>query len=713
MVNTDFEHLAFLAKSEWGLSHLKEFLHSPNLGLWHTASPERCSKFYDAIKWQLEKDEQLANLLDLHLFTEALMYKDQTAQWFLPWVREHIPVDRFLPEIPWSACVNGHWLGVPVFFIHEKACLRYFIVGWVSASNETSLWPNWAERLMDESTKRGIISAEKACLNLHSAEHTRRLIIYPLTIDNQMSQFREASLGLPTALGFMALLTGERISHELAATGSVWQDGSVERVRGLFRKITHARNKGFQVFLFPADNHRAFEDGPMTLVPVADIQQAWMFATLYSPGRTAELLLMKSMLKDPVSFINNCHTVPLKWLEWWDKNGISCEIGKSISKSPVLFDIFVKRLETCLENGDLARGEALVKLVDASSVSKLTNAASRALFKWFTLNLSMANHRGDIQGADHLQKKAHAMVENASVRDTESFAAFYNHCFICLHHNRYDFSPELPLFLKGILSTLEGQYGFQCELVKNATNETLGALYGSIAQNYGFCGPEYLAETRRYCQLSGKVYGEGKTLQMKPHRLRPLNYLMYACLDAGCLDEAEATLLAYLEMDDWQDLQRRIPRFSQWHHAALARFFAAVEKRKEMGEYAAWALKNRGRLIVEEHPWPLWLNNMGRIAHKLEDQQNAEEFFRKSLNMCLSDAMGPTVQVMGLMPLSGLRQISGMADLDVDAAEQRICASLKNLSSSHFRPLMEQSDFLAILDALWLRPEVLFPFTYR
>ncbi len=510
----------------------------------------------------------------------------------------------------------------------------------------------------------------------------------------------------------MALLTGEPISGELAATGSVREDGSVPEVGHLSEKIKHARDMGFRIFLFPADNHGVSKTRDMEFLPIGNLRQAWMFAKLYAPGRAAELLLMESMLKDPAVFINNCHTVSLKWLVWARKNGMSQGVGESISKSPDLFGMFVEKLGICLDNGDFARGEALAKLVDLSSVGRFMDAAPLALFKWFTLNLSMANHRGNVSGAELWQEKADAMVKNASVGDAESFAAFCNHRFICLHHNRYDFSPELPRFLKRILSALEDQYGSQCELLQNATHETLGALYGSIAQNYGFCGPEYLPETRTYCHLSRKVYGDGNALQLKTHRLRPLNYLVYACLDAGFPDEAEATLLAYLEMDDWQTLQHRITGFSEWHHAALARFFAAAGKRKEMAEYLEWALGKKGGLIEWKHPWQLWLNNMGRISHRLGDTKNAGVFFKESLEMCFSDAMGPTVRVMGLLPLSGLRRISAVKGLEVDAVEKHIRTSAKNLNPNHFRSLLEEADLTVILDNLWTRPELLFPFTY-
>lgn len=713
MDTTDFKHLAFLAETEWGLPHLKEFLYRPNLGLWRSSLPDLCSSFRGTFKRRFQNDEPLINFLDLHLITEALVNKDKSDQWPISFINEQMNVNRFFPEISWFTCVSGHWLAVPVFLVHEPVCLRYFIVGLVCASSEIALWPDWAERLMDESTKEGIISAKKACCNLHSVKDTRKLIVYPLTIDNQMTQFREASLALPIALGFMALLSGEPMSDELAATGSVRQDGAVARVSSLDGKITHARNKGFRIFLLPADNQRAFEDGAMTLVPIDDVQQAWMFAKLYTPGWAAELPLMKSMLNDPVSFISNCHRVPIKWLEWTRKNGMSCETGKLISKSPDLFDPFVERLGFCVENGDISRGESLAKLVDPVSVSRFMNGASLSLFKWYTLNLSMANHRGDFPTAVTWQKKALAMVNKASVRDAELFASFYNHRFICLHHNRYDFSPELPPFLQKILNALEAQYASQCEMVKNATNETLGALYGSIAQNYGFCGPKYLDKTRAYCNFARKVYGGGSSRRLKHHWRRPLNYLVYAELDAGCLDEAETSLLAYLEMAGWQNFNMHISGFSQWQHAALARFFEASGERAETAKFEKWALENKARLVESKHPWQLWLNNLGRISYGLGNEQDARVFFSESLALCLSERLGPTVHVMGLLPLSGLQRISAVAGLDVEAVEKRIRASAKNLNPGHFRSLLEEPDLTVVLDVLWGQPEVLFPFTYR
>lgn len=712
MYNTDFKHLQFLAETEWGLSHLKALLYKPHLGLWCSLSPETCEAFHSALKRHLENEAQLIDLLNLHLVTESLVFKDQAPEWFVSWVHEHIQVEKYLPEISWPAAVHGNWCATPVLLVHEQTYLRYFILGRVSAPNEIPLWPNWAEPLMDAGAKRGIRRAEKACRNLCPAKDDQRFVCYPLTIFNRMNQFRQTSLGLPVALGFMALLTGKSIPGELVATGSIQEDGSVRKVGHLSRKVKHARHMGFKVSLFPIDSHRPLGIDGMELLPVDNLRQAWMFARLFTPGRAADLILMGNMLKNPRAFVNNCTGLPVPWLEWALKNGLNSGIGSSMKKSPALFGMFVEKLGTCLDKGDFARGEALAEWVD-SSIDNLKDASSPFLFKWYTLNLSVANHRGNTPVADLWQNKADAMVKNASVKDAESFATFYNHAFICQHHNRYNFHPELPPFLGRICHSLEGQYKSQCELVPDATNETLGALYGSIAQNFGFCGPEYLEETRTYCELSGKVYGCDNTPRQTANRLRPHNYLLYACLDAGRPDEAESTLLVYLEVDGLQALQADMFRFSAWHHAALARFFAIDKARNEMEKYVKWALDNKVRLIEPTHPWQLWLNNMGRVCYTLGDMKNARKFFRESLELCFSPTMGPTVQVMGLLPLSGLRRISAMEGSVADSVEMRIRALAKNLNPDHFRLLLENSDFLGTLDILWARPEVLFPFTYR
>ena len=713
MDTTDFDHLLFLAGTETGLQHLKELLCRPDLGLWRNHTLETCAKRYDVLKASLKKNILLSNFLDLHLFTEGLVYRRECADWFLSWVRDSVGWERFFPDVPWDNLLQSKWLAVPVILVQDKSYLRYFVIGVSDAFPSEWSWPSWAENLMDPVTREAIKRAEEACRDLYPPPDGRSLVSFPLTMDNRKIQFTGDSLGLPIALGFMSLLRGKPLPDDLAATGSVAKDGSVELIGQLHEKMNHARKCGFKVFLFPAENRFTEKTVSQELLPVKDLKSAWMFSRLYAPGNASELLMLEKMIEDPDFFIRNCHHVPRQWLTWAREQGLSRRVGKAVATSPAMFQGFVKALETCFENGNLQMGEEIARIVDAAVVERANQNTSNALFRWHTLNLAMANHRGDTKSADIWQKKAETMIKNAAVKDVEAFAAYCNYTFIGLHHNRYQFSPELPPFLKHIVKPLKEQYDARCQIIPHAVSVTLGALYGSIAQNYGFCGPEYLDQTRKYCALSKKAFGDGADEHLKGDCFRAINYQFYAEMGAGRQARAEKSILAYLELTGWQKLFDGISKFSQWQHAALARFFENVFNRPEAVEYEIWARKNKSVLMETKHPWQLWLNNLGRISRKLGRDDDAYEFFTDSLSMCLSKRMGPTVRVMGLMPLSGLKQLPEWEAFDELTVEKQIRNAAEELNKKHFADFLNKRDLNEILDVLWFQPEVLFPFTYR
>jgi len=713
MNNTDIFHLKFLSKIDWGGTHLKEFLYDPRVTLWHSSPVDTFSEIFDVIKANFGSNSQLMRFLELHLLTEALLQKENTPGWFIPWVSENINIGAYVAPIKWHTCLQGKWQAAPVIFVHERAYLRHFIIGLVSTTDDAPLWPEWAAQLMDESAKRRITSALKACNGIHPLDTTQRFFCYPMTIPNQTIQFTQTSLGLPLALGFSGLVRGETISEEIVATGSVGEDGSVEKITHLSQKARFAREKEFKLLFYPAQNHAPKVSQGIEALPVSNLQEAWMFATLCAPGRTKELLLLSNMLKDARSFVNNCASLPREWLVWARQNGRTDPVMDMLLKSPNLFDSFIEKLGNSLEKGELAHGEALAELMDPESVKELKGSAPLSVFKWFSLNLSMANHRGDVSAAQTWESKAAGMASQASVSDAEAFADFYNHRFIGLYHNRYHFAPKLPDFIKRILDSLEGQYRAQCELVDRAANKALGSLYGSIAQNYGFCGPRYIEGTRRYSALSRKAFGGGREPTFESDCLRQLNYLAYAELDARAWGAAEKTLLEYLGINTWPELLPKLAELSEWHHALLARFFADGEDREERKEYSDWALKNKNRILHRKHPWQLWLNNMGRVARSSGDTRNAMEWYNDSLALCLSGELGPTVQVMALLPLSGIWRCEGLAAVDMASAEKKVRSSAESLNPDHFRILLDEPDFTKTLETICIQLEVLFPFTYR
>jgi len=713
MRNTDLRHLEFLSETEWGRTHLKELLQSPHVGLWQSLSEDHFSDGFDLLESRLGSDSETGRLLDLRLITEALLQREGAPAWFIQWVCEHVDVPGYLSPLDWQTCMDGRWDAAPVILVHERAYLRYFILGLVGAPDGTPCWPEWADCLLDETAQRGILSAMSASTGIYRPELGQRPFCYPLTVPNRNVQFTHASLGLPLSLGFMALLREERVHQDIVASGTVGANGSVGKVGRLTMKVGYARKAGFKVFLFPSDNRPPPQANGVDMLPVSNLAEAWTLSGLYAPGQTGKLLMLGTMLDDPVTFANNCTLVPSEWLAWVHQNGRTQRVMGLIQASPFLFDTYVERLGTCLNKGELVQAETLIRLLEPASVKALAEDAHLSVFKWFSINLSMANHRGDVSASLMWEEEADRLVQRSPVTDVEAFADFCNHRFIGSCHNRYHFSPELPGFIKGLLTSLEGQYRSQRQLVENAVNKTLGALYGSIAQNYGFCGPRWIEETEGYVRLSQKAFGGGTAPECKDDWLRQFGYLTYACLDAGNFQAAGNALMAYLEIRDWQELRPKLSGLTRWHHAALARFFAESREREKGRAYAEWALPRKSLLCKEMHPWQLWLCNMGRLLVALGDRASAIEYHKESVSLCASGRLGRTVQIMALLPLAALWEGQALAGLDVTSLEEQIRQGAQDLNPAHFRPVLSEPDFEKVLENVWGRPEGMFPFTYR
>jgi hypothetical protein len=713
MKGTDFCHIEFLSRTEWGRIHLRELLYSPDTVLWESLSADQFSAKFHMVTSRLGPDSETRRMLHLHLITEALLQKEGMPGWFIPWVRDHLDIHRYVAPMDWETCIEGRWRTAPVFFVHENAYLRYFILGLIGKPDGLSLWPDWADGLMDDGAKEGIECAVKACHVIHPFGAGAAAFLYPLTLPNQHVQITNASLGLPISLGFMALLNGSQLAGDLAASGTIRNDGTVGKVGRLSAKADHARKAGFRVFLFPSDNQPPSQEKDMDCLPVSDLAEAWTLAGLYGPGQAGRLLLVPHMLADPVIFISNCAGLPPHWLVWLHENGRTRRVMDAVSNSPDLFEAFVKKLDACLGKGDMALGRFLGACISLKAIKELARSAPVSAFKWFTLNLAMANHMGDVASAQIWENESETMVRQASMSDAEAFAAFCNHRLVGLYHNRYDFAPELPPIVRKVLDALESQYRSQQNIIENPVNEALGALYGTIAQNFGFCGPEYLAEMQKYADLSRRAFGEDHAPEMREHCLRQINYLTYAHLDAGDWVSAERTLFAYLEITDWPQLWSKLSGLSPWHHALLSRFFADGGSPEAGLQYAEWGLRHQDPILQQEHPWQLWCYNLGRLNCKNRKPGQASSFFLKSLDICLAGDLGSTVRVMGLLPLSGLWHIGQLNRVELDSIEKVIRKTAKALNEDHFRPFLSEPDVDRALENVWNRPREMFPFTYR
>jgi tetratricopeptide (TPR) repeat protein len=252
-------------------------------------------------------------------------------------------------------------------------------------------------------------------------------------------------------------------------------------------------------------------------------------------------------------------------------------------------------------------------------------------------------------------------------------------------------------------------------------DENMGKLYGSIAQNYGFCGPEHLDATIQSAKKAMRCFGGDQGPKSAAHqdRQRQLNYMIYAYLDAGRWEDAEKKLMDYLEIEA---LDAAYPLLNdngmdKFHHAVLARFFADCGSDANCKRFFDIVYPKR-QMANKDHPWQLWAFNLGRIAETIGRKTEAGELYRESLMICLlepKDSMDQrtTIVTMALLPLSRLRRVGAISDDKAQRCIQRARHAAAYLNPKHFRTFLDESDVDNALALVCQHPETFFPFTYR
>ncbi len=649
-------------------------------------------------------------LLELWLLSQCLVFKKEVSEDAGFWIRRHVDSGRYLSDMDWDLALSGTWQLVPVLLVLSKVYIRHFVVGFIPDRSQGAIWPDWADALMDTAAKDAIRTAAEAACRIYPPQPDTGLFCYPLTAGSRSIQFKGKSLGLPLALGFAGALTGLPPVVRVPATGAIEKNGSVPAIGHLQEKISFAGQKNYRGMIFPAANEPPAVPEGLDALPVSDLQEAHLFASLYSPGKSDRLIQLPGMLEDPQLFVARCNTLDPRWVKWAFRQGKLQKMMDQVLSSVELFTALAARLEECLNSWELEKARALAGTVPPVMLSNAIRTAPLAAFKWSTLNLSLANHDGNVCGAAGWVYLAESFEDEILRSDVKALAEYYNHKLVH-HHNRYHFDPRLSPPLKKILESLERPYREQCR-TGCKTDAVLGRLYGSISQNFAFCGPQHLKRVEHYSMLARTALGEGAAADFKKEWMRQLNYITYAYLDAGRFPEAEKSLLDILEAKTWPEIWRCFSRLNRWQHALLIRFLADTRKQKQQKAYLDRAVRHKFDFIEKHHPWQLWAFNIARVAGSLNRFETAFEFYTESLDLCFGEHSGPTVIVMAMLPLSGLQQLGQLDTIDLQATEKRVKEAAQTLDRYHFK-ILDTDNFKAILAKIWQNPQTLFPFTYR
>jgi len=604
---------------------------------------------------------------------------------------------------------------VPVVFENHASAILTFMVGTRSMGTDTQ-WPSWMTHHLDTSARCAISNAFGSARSF-SGVH-RSLFVFPLMPPEDAWKISGRSLSLPLALAALSVLTGESLAPNLTATGDVTIDDPdfpVRAVGDLPNKAYAAYREDCRIMLIPKSVRPPAETFPgMAIRPVNDLQEAWLWARMYAPGKEQHLERLNHIVSsnDASLLIDNCLNIDRELLAWVIGSDYGKPLIERILDDSIHIRNLVEKLEKCLEpaDRDLKQAAVIVGLLSHPHCQQvMEEKAPLQAFKWATLNVKRLNHSGEIEAAEKWRQSVESLRPAMFENFPDEYFEFINNLFVS-RHNTYLFDPHPPDEFMDALADAGRQ--------KRGINAVVGRMYGTLAQNFGFCGPAFLPNVVENVRSAQAHFGSGAPDYFNDW-IRCFSSLVYACLDAGDHATARLALLKYLQIDSFEKI-RQHEHINRYELHALIRYLADtfdasgndIEKR-----LAVTLVDDLKDVDFERgHPFQLITFNLGKLGRKADAPALARSCFEKSLTICENSvkSSAETIRIMGLLPLSELHNAGWM-----DSRHETVAASIRNaivssrcLNQAHFEPLMAGSA-ADMLERVRENPARFFPFSYR
>ncbi len=642
----------------------------------------------------LAEQTGLTELFDRHLLSGFLL-TPRNRQY--QWPRSvHALAGRVFPVHEQKLTESTHWIQIPILAV-QGTCGRVVTM-------MLGLLPDSTGCHGIGSTATDTLTGNALCATCCPAGRENGFVYWFLqAADEQPVQGN--SLTLPVALGIELLNQAVCWPKGLYATGDLKPDGTIAGVDHVMEKYRCVAPM-CRLFLVPADTGLP-DDSNLPIHGCPDLDNARFAAQLFS-GDTpaADIALFQACRVSRRNFFNHFHELPTAILQ-------SDKARSFLSEVAAEPENHLERIVPCFNrcSHDRQRGQIMAELFTSEQILTLAEtspALDFSAFNWCLAAVAFHNHCGQTWESCNWSSCADALRSRV---DLKEIGKAVNHNFVSLRFNRYDFFPEPGSEFAKTLQQEE-----QKQAVYPGSNALLGALYGTLAQNYGFCGP---------CHLSSLLDMTGRARQAfarKYHREteRLLNYEIYGYLDSGDTERAGQLLGTYLELDkssEPAEWLRRAELLLTHPDNASAPFKAALAIRllSENNFLPISDITGTVAAICGQygHPWQLTALNMGRISANAGTLEDAEQLFRHSLRICLADS--DTMRPMGLLALAEL-QAAGLAnDNDYTTAEeiQKWLRHTDRLNSRHFQIILELREGKELLYRVKLERNRLFPFSYR
>ncbi|ROQ92072.1 hypothetical protein [Desulfosoma caldarium] len=610
----------------------------------------------------------------------------------------------------WRAMRQAGWALVALPTVQgPKATILWALVG--SIPGETTLQgPSWLWPMMDTQAQEALKRAHDIFL-LKTSQAMIFLPLIPSAMPNRW--IRGPSWALPAYLGaWEAHLnpSERRQSGHLVATGDIDRQGQILPVGSVKNKAKAAAKAGFFGLLCACGSQEASRsfDG-LHLIDVRDVQAAEYIWEMEALGAAKASMKDLNRLRSPKELVSGLRSLDPRIRGW---SGFAATYAQTVQKvlhDPHDAENFVDALEQLFSDAskDVGWLQTLLAPIDKRAVQQLAKTSYLASYRLAYLHWTVAMQRGDVEQArcwDHCcrnySSKSLAVYPDGIYRIADRL----NRRFIMEYHSLYRFEPDLPKWVTAIRDRLESLREAQAVDGLKPAMPSLGKLYGTIAQNYGFCGPAYLNDCVAAVSRAWDAFGGDKVPELANERLRQYHYLVCAYLDAGDVHKAHEALERYLG----GPLQAVVPDcLSSYQHAALARFLA--ETGLVHSNYETWC---RGKLdgTPTEHPWQLWLWNVGRWVSRKEEKAKA---WRRGLELCAQ--LGVTARPMALLHAAWLFRENLESFTFLEGEVDRVFTDVKGsrLSERHFASLLAQPSWSSVLESVMREPTRWFPFTYR
>jgi len=603
-------------------------------------------------------------------------------------------ISRYLQNVSPDIALACQWITIPILVVQGQAKIVWMMLGQTTNHEECRCV---AFPAPDEQTIKNIHTAT----NLVGRSHG---FIYCFLQHSWEQAVRGPSLGLPIAVAARLLQKSRPWPKGIYATGAVGTGGTLEPVAHIQEKHHVAQTSGCRLFLMPASGNPPVLQNLHSCTTFAD---ACFAVDLYSCGIPADKAAVFQACRYSIgALLSHFHELPTPFLE-------TKQYGQLLQQAAGNPQQYLEPLCACLQRccHDRKRGQYLADLFSPEQLTRILEKNPKMAFKafnWCLACISYANHSGRVNESTCWTSIAGQMLP---LVDPEEVGKLLNHGFVGQRFNRYDFRPEPTPELAAFLQMEEKR-----QAVYSSSNYLLGALYGTLAQNYGFCGPTHQAALLEMTTKAEDAFG-GKHYREKE---RLVNYQIYALLDSGMIKEATSLLNSYLDLNtqsgqvDWfqktKDLLNSSGVDTAFKAALTLRVLADTGYQVVDATYReciASILKHTS------HPWQLIGLNLGKMLLSVKKRNEAEELFRHSLRICL--AGGDTMHPMGLLSLTELHAAGLASKHDYEEAQKmnQWLAGTTALNTDHFRLILGLTNPKILLKKIMEKRNALFPFSYR